>query len=91
MNEIGILLIVAALGGFVSGLIAQSKGHGFGGYFVLGFLVPIIGIIVALAARPAVKSAWWADPTGRFEYRYYDGRQWTSNVAREGKKYQDAI
>lgn len=99
MNEIGFLLIVAVLGGLVSGFIAQSKGLSSGGYFVLGFLLPIVGVLVALVSqsstlgrlRPADDRGWWPDPTGRFEYRYFDGKHWTRDVGRSGKQYEDPI
>jgi hypothetical protein len=33
---------------------------------------------------------WQADPTGRFEHRYWDGVQWTDNVANAGVASSDA-
>ncbi|HSB85689.1 MAG TPA: DUF2510 domain-containing protein [Ilumatobacteraceae bacterium] len=32
---------------------------------------------------------WYADPKGRFEYRYFNGVQWTSDVAANGQRYVD--
>ncbi len=46
-----IILIVAVLGGVIAGAIASSKGHSFIGYFLFGFFLPLIGIIVA-AVQP---------------------------------------
>ena len=37
----------------------------------------------------ATPSGWYQDPTGRFEYRYYNGVQWTSDVAVNGQRYVD--
>jgi hypothetical protein len=34
-------------------------------------------------------SGWYADPQGRFEYRYFNGVQWTSDVAVDGQRYVD--
>jgi hypothetical protein len=38
------------------------------------------------AAAPA---AWYADPSNRFELRYWDGSEWTEHVARGGKQFTD--
>ena len=32
---------------------------------------------------------WHPDPTGRFEFRYYNGQRWTSDVAVHGQRYVD--
>ncbi|MFW5933928.1 MAG: DUF2510 domain-containing protein, partial [Actinomycetota bacterium] len=29
----------------------------------------------------SIPAAWHPDPTGRHEYRYWDGQQWTDHVA----------
>lgn len=102
--DVGLLLIVATIGGFLSGIIANSRGLGFGAYFVIGFLLPVLGLIVALTAHPdrlrqltpASSAGWWPDPTGRFDGRYHDGRTWTRHVARkvtggEPRQYEDPI
>jgi hypothetical protein len=34
---------------------------------------------------------WYADPTGRFEHRYWDGGAWTEHVARQGRATTDAL
>lgn len=38
------------------------------------------------AAAPA---GWYADPSGRFELRYWDGGRWTEHVSRGGTQYTD--
>ena len=44
-------------------------------------------------ATPATASAapagWYADPSGRYELRYWDGNQWTEHVSRAGQQYTD--
>ena len=40
----------------------------------------------ASAAAPA---AWYADPSNRFELRYWDGSEWTEHVARGGQQFTD--
>lgn len=97
----GPILAVALLGGLVAGLIANSRGLSFGGYFILGCLLPIVGIIVAAVAQPprgkltqltpAPGEGWWPDPTGRFEHRYYDTRGWTRFVGRDGQQFEDPM
>ncbi len=32
---------------------------------------------------------WYADPSGRYELRYWDGAQWTEHVSRAGQQYTD--
>ena len=34
-------------------------------------------------------AGWHRDPQGRFEYRYYNGVQWTSDVSVDGRRYVD--
>jgi Protein of unknown function (DUF2510) len=36
-------------------------------------------------------AGWYADPWGRFEYRYFNGVQWTSDVAIDGQRYVSPI
>jgi hypothetical protein len=36
-----------------------------------------------------VPAGWYADPSGRYELRYWDGQQWTEHVARGGQQYTD--
>jgi Protein of unknown function (DUF2510) len=36
-----------------------------------------------------VTSGWFPDPSGRFEYRYHNGRSWTADVAIGGERYVD--
>jgi Protein of unknown function (DUF2510) len=42
-----------------------------------------------VAQVSAVPAGWYADPSGRFELRYWDGNQWTEHVARGGAQYTD--
>ena len=43
----------------------------------------------APAAEPAVPAGWYADPSGRFELRYWDGAAWTEHVSRAGQQFTD--
>ena len=37
----------------------------------------------------AVPAAWYADPSSRFELRYWNGKEWTEHVARAGQQFTD--
>jgi len=51
--------------------------------------------VVAPAAEPAAASTsnapagWYADPSGRYDLRYWDGTTWTEHVSRAGQQYTD--
>jgi hypothetical protein len=98
--DVGMYLAIAVAGGLISGAIADSRGLNFGGYFVIGFLLPLIGIIVAAVAAPpgrlsrltpAAGEGWWPDPMGRFEHRYFNGKTWTRFVGRDGQQFEDPV
>jgi len=36
-----------------------------------------------------VPAGWYADPSSRYELRYWDGNQWTEHVSRAGQQYTD--
>jgi hypothetical protein len=51
---------------------------------------PVAAAAAAAApATPAVPANWYADPSGRFELRYWDGNAWTEHVSRAGQQYTD--
>jgi hypothetical protein len=37
----------------------------------------------------SVPAAWYADPSGRYELRYWNGKEWTEHVARSGQQFTD--
>jgi Protein of unknown function (DUF2510) len=43
----------------------------------------------AQQAESTVPAGWYADPSGRYELRYWDGNAWTEHVARGGQQYTD--
>jgi hypothetical protein len=47
--------------------------------------------LVAEDATPTVPAGWKADPTGRHQFRYWDGFHWTENVADAGEQSRDAV
>jgi len=42
-----------------------------------------------MGTNPTREPAWYPDPTGRFELRYYDGQMWTLDVQRDGVASKD--
>jgi hypothetical protein len=42
-------------------------------------------------AAPTVPAGWKADPTGRHQFRYWDGFHWTENVADAGSQSRDSV
>jgi len=47
--------------------------------------------VMSTVATPssAAPAAWYADPSKRFELRYWDGAEWTEHVARGGQQFTD--
>jgi hypothetical protein len=43
----------------------------------------------AATTAAAAPAAWYADPSKRFELRYWDGAEWTEHVARGGQQFTD--
>lgn len=37
------------------------------------------------------RADWYPDPTGRYEYRYYNGVAWTADVSRNGERTVDPL
>ena len=44
---------------------------------------------VEAAAESSVPAGWYADPSGRYELRYWDGGAWTEHVSRAGQQFTD--
>ncbi len=40
-------------------------------------------------ANSEVPAAWYADPSNRFELRYWNGKEWTEHVAKSGQQFTD--
>ena len=54
-------------------------------------LAEIAGAPPGKAWSKVVPAAWLADPTGKHELRYWDGRQWTASVSDGGEPSQDPM
>ena len=48
-----------------------------------------ITITETTSSSVAAPAAWYADPSNRFELRYWDGSEWTEHVARGGQQFTD--
>lgn len=44
-----------------------------------------------MTVTPPTPQGWHPDPTGRFELRWWDGRQWTSHVSSDGSASLDPM
>lgn len=47
------------------------------------------GEISNATTAPAVPAGWYADPSNRFELRYWSGIEWTEHVSRSGQQFTD--
>jgi hypothetical protein len=43
----------------------------------------------AASTAAAAPAGWYADPSSRYELRYWDGGQWTEHVSRAGQQFTD--
>ncbi len=43
----------------------------------------------SVASSAAAPAGWYADPSGRFELRYWNGDSWTEHVSRAGQQSTD--
>ncbi|MBL6634787.1 MAG: DUF2510 domain-containing protein [Ilumatobacteraceae bacterium] len=41
------------------------------------------------SSSSAAPAGWYADPSGRFELRYWNGDKWTEHVSRAGQQSTD--
>jgi len=48
-----------------------------------------VSVHTAGPTTPAVPAAWYKDPSGRFELRYWNGTTWTEHVSRSGQQFTD--
>ena len=48
-----------------------------------------VSVTETASSTAAAPAAWYADPSNRFELRYWDGSEWTEHVARGGQQFTD--
>lgn len=73
--------------GYGQPAFAGGVGQGFQGYGATQ-QTTVAPSTVGAATAPTV-GFWAADPSGRHQYRWWDGRQWTVNVATNGVVSQE--
>jgi hypothetical protein len=56
-----------------------------------GSSVTLASLTATTEAVPTVPAGWKADPTGRHQFRYWDGFHWTENVADAGQQSRDSV
>jgi len=52
--------------------------------------VAVPAVAVPAVAPPAVPAGWQPDPSGKYEYRWWDGQAWTRSVSTGGVTGTDA-
>lgn len=83
--------------GFVAGFVRwQTRVNGYAlglsdRYPPFTLEAPIKAPEPPLPSAPLPPAQWYADPTGRHTHRYWDGAQWTPQVADDGTTGVDAI
>lgn len=57
MDEFFLLscVVVGLLLAFIAGGVASSRGLSFGAYFLVGLLLPVLGIVLAMVMQPPLK------------------------------------
>lgn len=90
------LLFVVNIVGFLAG--ARLRGGTLGLALSLTFFFVVAYVPIFVAGRwyerwrtLAVTAAWRADPTGRAQFRYWDGSGWTEQVSTNGERGYDPI
>lgn len=52
LGHLGFFVVAGLVSGVISALIASKRHRSSGGFFILGFALPVIGIIVSLLVPP---------------------------------------
>ena len=50
---------------------------------------PVNTSVASSVGDAAAPANWYPDPAGRFELRYWNGKEWTEHVARSGQQFTD--
>jgi|SRR5664280_235709 len=85
----GGLLMVFSLFGLLRGL----AGIGTAGLLLILTGIPLRSTAPANStpAVPNTPANWYADPTGRYDLRYWDGTSWSPHVSAEGHPSVDPL
>jgi len=66
-----------------------ARGAGAPGHTATGAQTAPATASTHATTASSAPAAWYADPSGRYELRYWNGREWTEHVARGGQQYTD--
>lgn len=99
---LGFYLAAGVIFGVICMVIAVGKGQPPWVGFLLGFFLSCAGLIVVLLMKgataavagippPHPNSQWLADPTGRHQYRLWDGQRWSGHVSDSGNAGFDPL
>ncbi len=86
----GGVLTLVSLFGLLRGLL----GMGTAGILVILSGLPMKSTAatpVDLPTPPGASASWYADPTGRYDVRYWDGDVWRPHVATAGRPAADPL
>ena len=82
-------------------MVKRQRKFDLYGAFRLGHGVPLLEpassndhvapVVVRKAEAPTTPGAWYADPTRRYESRWWDGSRWTQHVATKGRTMSDPL
>lgn len=95
-----IVFAVLGLGTILTGLTLGHPARAAWDTLLLALTAAAVALLLMptsrewFATRDIVTTppaAWYADPTGRYEHRYWDGLQWTPYVAARGQRALDTL
>jgi hypothetical protein len=98
---LGVYLAAGLVFGVICMVIALGKGQPAWIGFLLGFFFSCIGLVAVLLMKsdaavqgippPHPDSRWLTDPTGRHQFRLWDGQSWSGHVSDDGRAGFDPI
>ena len=93
MSELAIWVVILTVSPAICALIAHARGMEWWVGALLG-LLGCIGLVLVCVikpnrnainlAPPSPNAQWATDPTGRHEFRMFDGQRWTANISDRG-------
>ncbi|MEO6123165.1 MAG: DUF2510 domain-containing protein [Ilumatobacteraceae bacterium] len=100
--SLGVYLAAGIVLGLICMVVAMGKGQQAWVGFLLGFFLSCAGLIVVLLMKngnapvagippPHPNSQWFPDPTGRHQYRLWDGQRWSGHVSDSGRAGFDPL
>ena len=94
------IALLAMVGGLIVGaMFPQPHGQPSPVGPIIGLVCAVFGGVILRLYWPPVRDwprwvpelGWYADPTGRHEFRHWDGSQWTEHVSDHGSQAVDPI